>query len=119
MSDAQTQGMIMSLHQLIGCSAAALVGAGAILATVATTKAVTLPVTRLAAPYIQNVDCAIGAHIGPLGACIIGNDDNPPVVVEHRVVDAPDPQAADGCSTKSVTRTDSSGDSETRTKTNC
>jgi hypothetical protein len=111
--------MLMSLRQLIGCSAAALVGAGAILASVTATQAVTLPVTRHATSSVQHVDCAIGAHIGPLGACIIGHDDNPPVVVEHRVVDAPDPQAADGCATKSVTRTDSSGDSETHTKTNC
>ena len=109
----------MSLRQLIGCSAAALVGAGAILASVTATQAATLAVTRSPASNVQYVDCAIGAHIGPLGACIIGTDDNPPVVVEHRVVDAPDPQAADGCSTKSVTRTDSSGDSETHTKTNC
>jgi hypothetical protein len=54
-----------------------------------------------------------------LGACIISHDDNPPIVVEHRVIDAPDLQAADGCSTKSVTRTDGSGASETHTKTNC
>jgi len=111
--------MIMSLRQLIGCSAAALVGAGAVLASAATTQAAMLPVSRLATPYVQYVECAIGAHIGPLGACIIGNDDNQPVVVEHRVVNAPDPQAADGCSTKSVTRTDATGDSETHTKTNC
>ena len=119
MVDAHTEGMIMSLRQLIGCSAAALVGAGVILASVATTQAVTLPVSRHAISNVQHVDCAVGAHIGPLGACIIGNDDSPPVVVEHRVVGAPDPQAADGCATKSVTRTDSSGDSETHAKTNC
>jgi hypothetical protein len=111
--------MIMSLRQLIACSAAALIGAGAVLAPVATTQAAMLPVSRLATPYVQYVDCAIGAHIGPLGGCIVGHDDNPPVVVEHHVVDAPDPQAADGCSTKSVTRTDGAGNTETHTKTNC
>ena len=37
----------MSLRQLIGCSAAALVGAGAILASVTATQAVTLPVLFL------------------------------------------------------------------------
>jgi hypothetical protein len=109
----------MSLRQLIGCSAAALVGPGALLASVATTQATMLPISRNAAPDVQLVDCAIGAHIGPLGACIIGHDDNPPVVVEHRVIDARDPQGVDGCSTKSVTRTDGSGDTETHTKTNC
>ncbi len=109
----------MFSRQLIGCSAAALVGAGAMLASVATTQATMLPVSHYATPYVQHVDCAIGAHIGPLGACIIGHDDNPPVVVEHRVIDTPDPQAVDGCSTKTVTRTDGNGDSETHTKTNC
>ena len=109
----------MSSRQLIGCSAAALVGAGAMLASVATTQATMRPVSHYATPYVQHVDCAIGAHIGPLGACIIGQDDNPPVVVEHRVVDAPGPQGADGCSTKSVTRADATGGAETHTKTNC
>ena len=109
----------MSLRQLIGCSAAALVGAGAMLASVASTQASMIQVSRHATPLVQHVDCAIGAHLGPLGACIIGHDDNPPVVVEHRVIDAPDPQATDGCSTKSVTRTDQNGGSETHTKTNC
>jgi len=109
----------MSLHQLIGCSAAALVGAGAMLASATATQATMLPVSHYATPYVHHVDCAVGAHIGPLGACILGNDDNPPVVVEHRVVDGPAPQDADGCSTKSVTRTDGMGNTETHTKSNC
>jgi hypothetical protein len=109
----------MSSRQLIGGFAAALVAASAMLASVGATQATMLPVSHYAAPYVQHVDCAIGAHIGPLGACIIGHDDNPPVVVERRVIDSPDPQAADGCSTKSVTRTNGNGDSETHTNTNC
>ena len=109
----------MSLHRLIGCSAAALVGAGAMLASVAATQATMLPVSRYATPYVQHVDCAVGAHIGPLGACILGTDDKPPVVVEPRAGDAPNPQGADGCATKSVTKTDTEGNSETKTKTNC
>jgi hypothetical protein len=109
----------MSLHQLIGCSAAALVGAGAMLASAASAQASMIPVSRYATPFVQHVDCAIGAHIGPVGACIIGNDENPPVVVEHRVADAPGPQGADGCATTSVTRTDGTGNTETHTKTNC
>lgn len=117
----------MSSHHVIGCSIAALVGAGALFASVAATQAMMPPVSRYATPDVQHVDCAVGAHIGPLGGCILGHDDNPPVVVErnppvvveHRVVDAPDPQRADGCTTKSVTRTDGAGDSETKTKTNC
>jgi len=109
----------MSSRQLIGGFTAALLGAGAILASAGATQATMLPASRFATPYVQSVDCAIGAHIGPLGACIIGHDDNPPVVVEHRVITAPDPQGGDGCSTKSVTRTDGNGDSETHTQTNC
>jgi hypothetical protein len=111
--------MIMSSRHLIGYCAAALVGAGAMLASAASTQAMMFPASRHAAPYVRHIDCAIGAHIGPLGACIIGNDDNPPVVVEHRAPDSPDSGTANGCSTKSVTRTDGNGDSETRTSTNC
>ena len=103
----------MSLRQLIGCSAAALVGAGAMLASVASTRATMLPVSRYATPYVQHVDCALGAHIGPVGGCILGTDDPRPVVVEH-----PD-NTTQGCETKSVTRTDASGNTETKTKTNC
>jgi hypothetical protein len=44
---------------------------------------------------------------------VIGTDNPPPRVVEHR-------EGVDqGCETKSVKRTDSSGNSETRTATNC
>lgn len=60
---------------------------------------------------VQHVDCAVGLHIGPAGGCILGTD-------EHR--DADEHRAADdGCETKSVKRTDSDGNSETKTKTNC
>lgn len=107
----------MSLHQFIGCSAAAIIGAGALFATATGVQATMLPASHYATSYVQHVDCALGAHIGPLGACIIGTDDNPPVVVEHRTADAP--QGGDGCSTKSVTRTDGAGNTETRTNSNC
>jgi hypothetical protein len=103
----------MSLRQLIGCSAAALVGAGAMLAFVVPTQATMLPVSRYATPYVQHVDCAIGAHIGPLGGCLLGTDDPRPVVVEPRDANAP------ACETKSDTRTDAAGNSETKSKTNC
>jgi hypothetical protein len=105
----------MPLRQLIGCTA--VVGAGAMLATVAVAQATMVPISRPATPYIQHVDCAVGAHVGPLGGCILGNDDNRPP--EHRAVDAPDARDADGCQTKSVTRSDDAGNSETKTKTNC
>ena len=79
-----------------------------------------LPVPRYAASYVQHVDCAVGAHLGPLGACIVGNDDNgAPAMVEHRSADVPDQRDTNGCASKSVTRTDDTGNSETKTKTNC
>jgi len=67
---------------------------------------------------LHHADCAVGFHIGPAGACVIGTDNPPPpppdrrVIIEHRSVD-------EGCQTKSVKREDAAGNSETRTKTNC
>ena len=70
-------------------------------------------ITGFSTPYVQHVDCAAGFHLGPIGTCIIGTDDPArPVVVEHR-----DNQV--GCETKSVTKQDAAGNSETKTKTNC
>lgn len=109
----------MSIRQLMGCSAAAIVGAGAILTSVVAAQATMLPVSHYATPNVQHVDCAVGAHIGPLGGCIIGNDDPPPVVIERRAADVPAPPDPNGCATKSVTRTDNMGNSETKTRTDC
>jgi hypothetical protein len=103
----------MFMHRLVGCSAVAIAGAGLVFATLTPTEAaMTMP--HYANALTQRVDCAVGAHIGPLGGCIIGTDDPPPrdVVVEPR-----DPNA--GCQTKSVTRTDAAGNSETKTRTDC
>ncbi len=109
----------MSLRQLIGCSAATLVGAGAILASATATQAVTLPVTRHAATNVQHVDCAIGAHIGPLGAASSVTTTTrlswSSIASSTRRILKPPTVAQPSL----VTRTDSSGDSETRTKTNC
>jgi hypothetical protein len=122
----------MSVRQLMGCSIAAAVGAGVLLGSVAA-QAAMLSAPRYATSYVQHVDCAVGAHVGPLGGCILGHDDNPPpvvierrvddnpapVVIERRAADAPDLRGPDGCASKSITRTDGSGNSETKTKTNC
>ena len=108
----------MSIRQLLGCSAASAIAAGAMLASVAAAQATMLPVPTYATPNVQQVDCAVGAHIGPLGGCILGTDDHPPVVIEHRSADAPPPDQ-NGCATKSVTRTDGNGNTETKTKTDC
>jgi homoserine kinase len=118
--EAQKEGKVMTLRQLMGCSAAAAVGAGAMLASIATAEATMLPATNYATSYVQHVDCAVGAHVGPLGGCILGTDNpNPPVIVEHRSADVPAAPDQDGCASKSVTRTDGMGNSETKTKTNC
>jgi hypothetical protein len=110
----------MMLRQLIGGSAAATVGAGAIFASLASAHAAMLPAPHYTAPMIQHIDCAVGAHIGPLGGCIIGDDNPPPgpVMIERRTVDAP-PADAGGCASKSITRTDAAGNSETKTASNC
>jgi len=78
------------------------------------TQAAMSPVVPHGAPSVQHVDCAVGFHLGPLGTCVVGVDNRPPpdVVIEHRSAD-------EGCQTKSVKRTDSEGNSETKTKTNC
>jgi hypothetical protein len=118
----------MLSRNLIGVSIAALFTAGTTLASGAPLSMA--PVSTQTTPYVQTVDCAVGAHIGPLGGCIVGTDNPPPapVVIERRAVDAPDPdvttqktitQDANGCATKSVTQTDSAGNSETRTRSNC
>jgi hypothetical protein len=134
----------MTLRQLMGCSVAALVGAGAILAPLASAQASMLSAPHYATPYVQHIDCAVGAHVGPLGGCILGDnpppvvierrvDDNPPpvvierrvddntapVVIERRAADAPVAPDADGCASKSITKTDGMGNTETKTKTNC
>jgi hypothetical protein len=79
-----------------------------------------VPAAQRTTPFVHHVDCAVGAHLGPLGACVLGTDDTPapapPTIVEHRAADVP---LREGCQTKSVTHTDGMGDSETKTKTNC
>lgn len=71
------------------------------------------PVTHFSDASVQHVDCAVGFHIGPAGACIIGApEEHHDVVMEHR-------GATEGCQTKSVQRSDDMGNSETRTRTNC
>ena len=89
-------------------------------------SAVTMTPAQPQAPsYVQAVDCAVGAHIGPAGVCLLGNDQPPPVVVQPApVVVAPDSDNAaapppNGCASSSVTATDTMGNSQTRTNTQC
>lgn len=100
----------MSLQKLVGGAAVAAALSG--FALIAPSQAAMYPMAHYATAHIQHVDCAAGFHLGPIGTCIIGTDDNPPPVVERRSAD-------EGCQTKTVKRTDSDGNSETRSKTNC
>ena len=109
----------MSILKIAGCGASAALAS---LISIGSTQAAMAPVVHAGNPNVHNVDCAVGFHIGPAGACILGVDndrppppravvvDPPPVVVEHN---------DGGCETKSVNRTDAAGNSETKTKTNC
>jgi len=101
----------MSSIRLIGYSLAIAVGVGAVFASAATAGAAFLPTTRFAINHVQHVDCAVGAHIGPLGACIFGS----PYSDNRRAVDAP----REGCSTQTVERTDGMGDSVAKSRTEC
>jgi hypothetical protein len=108
-------------HKTTGCAAAAAIAA---FMSIGSTQAAMFPTIHDGAPNIHHVDCAVGFHVGPVGTCVLGVDrpppprDDAPVVIEHRAVDESVPVDG-GCETKSVNRTDSAGNSETRTKTNC
>src|SRR5271170_3808790 len=106
----------MFVQKATGCAAAAAI---ATCMSIGSPQVAMSPITHYETPNVHQVDCAVGLHIGPLGTCILGVDnspppppEDPPVVVERRGVD-------DGCQTKSVSRTDSEGNSETKTMTNC
>jgi hypothetical protein len=95
-----------------------LVGAGAIFASMASAQAAMLPTSTYVINNVHRVDCAVGAHIGPLGTCIFGTPDHPddrPVVIEHPPEYAP----RDGCATKTVRETDEMGNSVSRSRTEC
>jgi len=112
----------MLLRTLLGGSTAAVLGCSYVLISASAMQAAMLPTAMKSSPTIQHIDCAVGAHLGPLGACILGSDSAPPpdapVVVEHRAADVP-VAPAEGCSTTSINRTDSNGNSETKTRSNC
>jgi hypothetical protein len=105
----------MFVQKITSCAAAAAIAA---FMSVGGVQAAMSPAVHYGTPNVHHVDCAVGFHLGPLGTCVIGTDDGPPPpdapprVIEHRSVD-------EGCQTKSINRTDSDGNSETKTKTNC
>ncbi len=93
-------------------SAAAVVSLSALLST-GIAQAAMSPGIHDTTTNVQRVDCAVGFHIGPIGTCIIGiEEESHDTVIEKRATD-------EGCQTKSVRRTDDVGNTETRTTTNC
>lgn len=112
----------MFVHKLAGCGAAAAIAS---LLSIAAAQAAMAPAVHFRAADVQRVDCAVGFHIGPAGACILGADNDPPPPPPRAVVVDPPPVVVErhddnpGCETKSVNRTDAMGNSETRTKSNC
>jgi hypothetical protein len=107
----------MSIVKIAGYGAFA---AMASLISIGSTQAAMAPALPGLSSNIQHVDCAVGLHLGPAGVCIVGVDNDPP---PRAIVVDPQPVVVDhndqGCETKSVTRTNSDGASETRTKSNC
>jgi hypothetical protein len=107
----------MLVRKAMGCAAAAAMCA---FLPIGSPQAAMSPMTHYGTSNVHRVDCAVGFHIGPLGTCVVGVDNPPPpprndrpVVVEHQR------GVNDGCETKSVNRTDSEGNSETKTVTDC
>jgi hypothetical protein len=111
----------MSILRTAGYGASAAVAS---LIFIGSAQAAMAPAIPPGAPSVQFVDCAVGFHIGPAGACILGSDNDPPPPPPPRAVVVDPPPAVvehndGGCETKSVNRTDAMGNSETRTKSNC
>ena len=91
------------------------------LIAIGSTQAAMAPAAHAGSPNVHYVDCAVGLHIGPAGACILGVDNDPPPPPRAVVVDPAPAVVApnDGCETQSVNRTDAAGKSETKTKNKC
>jgi len=110
----------MSILKIAGCGAAATLAS---LISIGSTQAAMAPAVNAGNLTIQHVDCAVGFHLGPAGACILGTDNDRPPPPPHAVVVDPPPVVVErrdgGCETKSVNRTDAEGNSETKTKSNC
>jgi hypothetical protein len=110
----------MPILKIAGCGASAALAS---LISIGSTQAAMAPAVNTGSPKVHFVDCAVGFHIGPAGACILGVDNDPPPPPPRAVVVDPPPVVVEhsegGCVTKSVNRTDAEGNSETKTKSNC
>jgi hypothetical protein len=65
----------MFSHKLMGGSFALLAAAGAMLLVATTAQAAVSPAPAgaFATSDVQSVGCLLGAHVGPLGACLGGH----------------------------------------------
>lgn len=100
----------MNMHWITSSAAAVTI---ATFMSAAPAQAAMTPRVHTGASILQHVDCAVGFHIGPAGACIIGaEEEHRDVVIEKRGAD-------EDCSTKTVKKTNGEGDSMTRTTSNC
>ena len=127
----------MFSDKLLGGSLAAVAGAGLLLASASVAQAGTLAAPVHSTLPIQTVDCAVGLHIGPLGACVGDEEPRrdviiehheapPPVVIERRAVDAPPVtqeksirRDENGCVTRTERETNGMGDSAARSESHC
>ena len=101
----------MNKHWITSSAAAAVTIATFMSAAPA--PAAMTPRIHTGASILQHVDCAVGFHIGPAGACILGaEEEHHDVVIEKRGVN-------EDCSTKTVKKTNGEGDSVTKTTSNC
>ena len=105
----------MPILKIAGCGASAALAS---LISIGSTQAAMAPAVNAGGPNVHYVDCAVGLHIGPAGACILGGDNDAPPPPPRAVVVAPAPNDG-GCVTQSVNRTDAEGNSETKTRSNC
>ena len=100
----------MNIHWLTSSAAAVTV---ATFMSAAPAQAAMTPKAPTGASILQQVDCAVGFHIGPAGACVLGaEEEHHDVVIEKR-------RADEDCSTKTVKKTNGEGDSVTKTTSNC
>ena len=99
----------MNIHWITGSAAAVAI---AVLTFGGAAQAGMSPAVHYDTSGVQRVDCAVGFHLGPAGACILGTEEPRERVIERRATD-------DGCQTRTVHRSDDMGNSETRSRTDC
>ena len=97
------------VRTLMSCAAAAAL-AGFL--SIGASEAAMSPAVQYQAPTIHHVDCAVGMHMGPAGVCIVGVEEHHEKVIEHRSSD-------ENCKTKSVTKENDMGETQTKTMTKC